>query len=101
MIPVYARWGFTFFFVTHIFITLLLDVQALSFGDNFPEVLKSLMRVCTAMHCLSDTTLISNSLSPKNVDAVVEGLLSYRFNEETHVKVNACYISYTILLIPY
>ncbi|CAN0228562.1 unnamed protein product [Laminaria digitata] len=44
MIPVYARWGFTFFFVTHIIITLLLDVQALPFGDNFPEVLKSLMR---------------------------------------------------------
>lgn len=49
MLPGYARWGFTFFFVTHIIITLLLDVQALPIGDNFPEVLKSLMRVCTAV----------------------------------------------------
>lgn len=45
MLPEYARWGFTAFFSTHFFISLLLDAQALSIGDNFPELLKSIMQV--------------------------------------------------------
>lgn len=49
MIPGYARWGFTAFFSTHFFISLLLDAQALSIGDNFPELLKSIMQVSTAV----------------------------------------------------
>lgn len=52
MIPGYARWGFTVFFSTHFFISLLLDVQALKIGDNFPELLKSLMQVSMCMDCL-------------------------------------------------
>ncbi|CBJ34049.1 similar to transmembrane protein 97 [Ectocarpus siliculosus] len=43
MIPEYARWGFTAFFSSHLLITLLLDVQALPIGENFPQVLKGIM----------------------------------------------------------
>ncbi|CAM9850580.1 unnamed protein product [Ectocarpus sp. 4 AP-2014] len=43
MIPEYARWGFTAFFSSHLLITLLLDVQAISIGENFPQVLKGIM----------------------------------------------------------
>ena len=45
MIRSYVRWGFTSFFAVHLVITLLIDVQALSVGDNFPESLKSLIKV--------------------------------------------------------
>ncbi|CAM9871082.1 unnamed protein product [Ectocarpus sp. 6 AP-2014] len=43
MIPEYARWGFAAFFSSHLLITLLLDVQALPIGENFPQVLKGIM----------------------------------------------------------
>lgn len=45
MLSPYVRWGFTFFFATHLLITLLLDVQALPIGDSFPEALKALIKV--------------------------------------------------------
>ncbi|CAM9119395.1 unnamed protein product [Hapterophycus canaliculatus] len=44
MIPEFVRWGYTVFFATHFLISLLLDAQALSIGDNFPQVLKALMQ---------------------------------------------------------
>lgn len=51
MIPAYARWGFTAFFVTHFFISLLLDAQALAIGNSFPELLKSIMQVSAPIFC--------------------------------------------------
>ncbi|CAM9449164.1 unnamed protein product [Scytosiphon promiscuus] len=44
MIPDVVRWGFTVFFASHFLISLLLDAQAVSIGDHFPQVLKSLMQ---------------------------------------------------------
>jgi len=51
MIPAYARWGFTAFFVTHFLISLLLDAQALAIGNSFPELLKSIMQVSAPIFC--------------------------------------------------
>lgn len=45
MLPAFARWIFIVFFSTHIVITLLLDIQALPIGGNYPEVLQGLIRV--------------------------------------------------------
>lgn len=45
MLPSYVRWGFIVFFASHLFATLLLDVQALPIGDSFPEALRGLIRV--------------------------------------------------------
>lgn len=45
MLPVYAQWGFTAFFASHLLLTLMLDCQALPIGNSFPEGLKSLIKV--------------------------------------------------------
>lgn len=45
MLSSYTRWGFTAFFASHLFLTLLLDAQAIPFvAENSPEFLIALMK---------------------------------------------------------
>lgn len=60
MLPAYARWGYVTFFAAHIFITILVDIQALTIADHFPESLKAIKQVrhilgfgCEACLCVT------------------------------------------------